>query len=69
LDYARDGDPRVPDGAHVARVILATLENPGAPVRIAVGSDAKKFFRVRRFLSANMLDRILGWKLSRKTAL
>lgn len=69
LDYARDGDPRVPDGAHVARVILETLENPKAPVRIAVGSDAKKFFRVRRFLSAGMLDRILGWKLARKGAL
>jgi NAD(P)-dependent dehydrogenase (short-subunit alcohol dehydrogenase family) len=69
LDYARDADTRVPDGAHVARVILETLENRRAPVRIAVGGDAKKFFRVRRLLSANMLDKILGWKLSRKGAL
>jgi NAD(P)-dependent dehydrogenase (short-subunit alcohol dehydrogenase family) len=66
LDYARDSDPGVPDGAHVARVILETLRNAKAPVRIAVGGDAKKFFRVSRFLSHAMLDRILGWKLSRK---
>jgi NAD(P)-dependent dehydrogenase (short-subunit alcohol dehydrogenase family) len=69
LDYARDSDPRVPDGAHVARVILETLENAKAPVRIAVGGDAKKFFRVSRFLSHNVLDKILGWKLSRKGSL
>jgi short-subunit dehydrogenase len=66
LDYSRDQDPRVPDGARVARVILETLRNPKAPVRIAVGSDAKKFFRVSRFLSHNLMDKILGWKLSRK---
>ena len=66
LDYSRDCDPRVADGAHVARVILETLENPKAPVRIAVGADAKKFFRVSRFLSHNMLDKLLGWKLARK---
>jgi NAD(P)-dependent dehydrogenase (short-subunit alcohol dehydrogenase family) len=69
LDYARDADPRVPDGAAVARVIVDTLENPDAPVRIAVGGDAKKFFRVSRFLSHHLMDRILGWKLSRKGAL
>ena len=69
LDYARDSDPSVPDGAHVARVILDTIENPRAPVRIAVGGDAKKFFRIRRFLSDHMMDKILGWKLSRKGSL
>jgi NAD(P)-dependent dehydrogenase (short-subunit alcohol dehydrogenase family) len=69
LNYARDSDPRVPGGAHVARVILETIENPKAPVRIAVGADAKKFFRVSRFLSHNVLDKLLGWKLSRKGAL
>jgi NAD(P)-dependent dehydrogenase (short-subunit alcohol dehydrogenase family) len=68
-DYRRDADPRVIDGAGVARVILETIENPRAPVRIAVGGDAKKFFRVSRFLSHAMLDKILGWKLARKTAL
>jgi NAD(P)-dependent dehydrogenase (short-subunit alcohol dehydrogenase family) len=67
-NYSRDTDPRVIDGAGVARVILETIENPKAPVRIAVGADAKKFFRVSRFLSHALLDRILGWKLSRKTA-
>lgn len=65
-DYARDSDPRVIDGAGVARIILAAIENPKAPVRIAVGADARKFFRVSRFLSHAMLDRILGWKLARK---
>jgi NAD(P)-dependent dehydrogenase (short-subunit alcohol dehydrogenase family) len=69
LDYARDSDPRVPDGAHVARVIVETVENPRAPVRIAVGADAKKFFRVSRLLSHNLMDKILGWKLSKKGAL
>ncbi|HEX2612938.1 MAG TPA: SDR family oxidoreductase [Fibrobacteria bacterium] len=68
LDYSRDHDPRVIDGEGVARVLLATLENPGAPVRIAVGADAKRFFRVSRFLSHAMLDRILGRKLARKAA-
>jgi hypothetical protein len=29
----------------------------------------ERFFRVSRFLSHAMLDRILGWKLSRKTVL
>jgi hypothetical protein len=69
LDYSRDRSLRVIDGEGVARVILATLENPKAPVRIAVGGDAQRFFRVSRFLSHAMLDRILGWKLSRKTVL
>src|SRR5690606_8269044 len=66
-DYRRDADPRVIDGAGVARVILETLENPRAPVRIAVGRDAKMFFRVSRFLSHAMIDRIVGWKLERKS--
>lgn len=69
LDFSRDADPRVTDGAAAARVILETLENPKAPVRVAVGGDAKKFFRARRFLSAHMLDRLLGWRLARKGAL
>ena len=68
LDYGRDHDPRVIDGEGVARVLLATLENPKAPVRVAVGADAKKFFRIRPLLSNAMLDRLLGWKLSRKTS-
>jgi len=66
MDFSRDADPRVTDGADVARVILGTLENPNAPVRVAVGADAKKFFRVRRFLSDRMLDRLLGWRLEKK---
>jgi hypothetical protein len=37
-------------------------------VRVAVGADAKKFFFVSRFLSHEMLDRLLGWKLSKKGA-
>jgi NAD(P)-dependent dehydrogenase (short-subunit alcohol dehydrogenase family) len=69
LDYSRDRNPGVIDGAGVARVILETLENPKAPVRIAVGADARKFFRVSRFLSHDMLDKILGWKLARKTGI
>ncbi len=69
LDFRRDADPRVIDGAGVARVILETIENPRARVRIAVGSDAKAFFRVSRFLSHAMLDRIVGWRLARKTAM
>lgn len=68
LDFSRDADPRVIDGAGVARVILDTIENPHAPVRIAVGADAKAFFRVSRLLSHAMLDRIVGWRLKRKTA-
>ncbi len=65
-DYARDSDPRVIDGEGVGRIILEALENPKAPVRIAVGADARKFFRVSRFLSHYLLDKILGWKLARK---
>lgn len=68
-DYRRDEDPRVIDGAGVARVILGVIENPRAPVRVAVGRDAKMFFRVSRFLSHAMIDRIVGWKLARKTTL
>jgi NAD(P)-dependent dehydrogenase (short-subunit alcohol dehydrogenase family) len=67
-DYSRDADPRVIDGEGVARIILETIENPKAPVRIAVGKDAKRFFLISRFLSHAMLDRILGWKLRRKSA-
>lgn len=68
LDFSRDRDPRVIDGEGVARVLLATLRNPKAPVRIPVGADAKRFFLASRFLSHAMVDRILGWKLARKTA-
>ena len=67
LDFSRDTDPGVPDGEAVARIIVKTLENLQAPVRIPVGAEARKFFRVNRFLSHQMLDRILRWKLSRKT--
>ena len=66
LDFSRDRNPNVPDGDHVAQVILKILENPEAPVRVTVGADARRFFRVNRFLSHQMLDRILRWKLSRK---
>lgn len=66
LDFSRDSDPRIPDGEAVARVILATLEDPKAPVRIAVGREAKTFRIARRFLSNAMLDRLLLRKLSRK---
>lgn len=68
-DYRRDADPRVIDGAGVAQIIAETIANPKAPVRIAVGADARKFFRISRFLSHAMIDRIVGWKLARKTAL
>lgn len=66
LDFSRDTSSRIPDGEYVARILLGTLENPRAPVRIAVGREAKRFFLVSRFLSHHMLDRILRWKLSRK---
>jgi NAD(P)-dependent dehydrogenase (short-subunit alcohol dehydrogenase family) len=66
LDFTRDSDPSIPDGPAVAAIILATLENPKAPVRIAVGKEAKKFRIARRFLSNAMLDRILLRKLAQK---
>ncbi len=66
LDFTRDTDASIPDGQAVAEIILATLENPKAPVRIPVGREAKKFRLVRRFLSNAMLDRLLLWKLSQK---
>ncbi|MDB5047921.1 MAG: short-chain dehydrogenase/reductase [Fibrobacteres bacterium] len=66
LDFTRDSDPNIPDGPAVARIILATLENPKAPVRIPVGNEAKKFRLARRFLSNAMLDRILLRKLAQK---
>ncbi|MDB5103967.1 MAG: short-chain dehydrogenase [Fibrobacteres bacterium] len=66
LDFTRDSDPAVPDGRAVAVIILATLENPKAPVRIPVGREARKFRIARRFLSNAMLDRLLLWKLSQK---
>jgi short-subunit dehydrogenase len=67
LDYSRDSDPRIPDGEAVARVLLSTLENRKAPVRIAVGAEAKKFFFVSRFLTHNLVDRILHYKLVKKS--
>jgi short-subunit dehydrogenase len=66
LDFSRDLDPRIPNGHDVAQVLLATLENPQAPVRVAVGGEAKKFFIASRFLSHHMVDRILRWKLGKK---
>ncbi len=69
LDFTRDSDTRIIDGAGVAQVIRETLENPKAPVRIAVGHEAKKFRRARRFLSNAMLDKLLLWKLGRKELL
>lgn len=66
LDFSRDSDPSIPDGAAVAGIILSTLRNSKAPVRIAVGKEAKKFRIARRFLSNAMLDRLLLRKLSKK---
>jgi NAD(P)-dependent dehydrogenase (short-subunit alcohol dehydrogenase family) len=66
LDFSRDSDPRIPDGRAVAEAIRAAVENPSAPVRIAVGREAKKFRLFRPFLTPGMLDRILLRKLSRK---
>ena len=66
LDFSRDSDPAIPDGRAVAEIILATLENPKAPVRIPVGREARKFRLARRFLSNAMLDRLLLRKLSKK---
>jgi NAD(P)-dependent dehydrogenase (short-subunit alcohol dehydrogenase family) len=67
LDFSRDTDPRIPDGEFVADILLKTLENPKAAMRIPVGREARRFFLVSRFLSHSMLDRILRWKLSRKS--
>ncbi len=66
LDFSRDSDPRIPDGAAVAEEILKAVEDPAAPVRIAVGREAKKFRLFRHFLTPGMLDRIILRKLSRK---
>lgn len=66
LDYSRDKDPRIPDGMSVAETILETLERPQAPVRIAVGREAKRFFWVSRLLSHSAIDKILRWKLVKK---
>ncbi len=66
LDFSRDKDPSIPDGRAVAEVLLATLEDHRAPVRVAVGGESKKFRIARRFLSNRMLDRLLLWKLSKK---
>lgn len=66
LDFSRDTDPNIPDGAAVAEVIQQVLENPKSPVRIPVGKEAKTFRLARRFLSNAMLDRLLLWKLAKK---
>lgn len=66
LDFSRDTDPKIPNGAAVAEVIQDVLENPKAPVRVAVGKEAKTFRLARRFLSNAMLDRLLLWKLAKK---
>jgi len=66
LDFSRDTNPNIPNGDAVALVILQTLENPNAPVRVAVGAEAKKFRIARRLLSNRMLDRLLLWKLAKK---
>ncbi len=69
LDFSRDADPKIPDGEYVARMLLETLENPRASMRIAVGREARRFFLISRFLSHAMLDGILRWKLGRKGTL
>jgi NAD(P)-dependent dehydrogenase (short-subunit alcohol dehydrogenase family) len=66
LDFTRDQDTRIPDGDAVARVLKEVLENPRAPVRVAVGPEAKKYRLVRRILSNAMLDKLLLWKLAKK---
>lgn len=66
LDFSRDADPRIPDGDAVAAVVQRAIEDPGMPVRIAVGREARKFRFARRFLSNAMLDRLLLWKLGKK---
>lgn len=66
LDFSRDSDPAIPDGQAVAEVLLSALEDPRAPVRVAVGGESRKFRIARRFLSNRMLDRLLLWKLSKK---
>jgi NAD(P)-dependent dehydrogenase (short-subunit alcohol dehydrogenase family) len=66
LDYSRDRDPRIIDGAGVAAVIRRAIEDPQTPVRVAVGGEARKFRVARRLLSNAMLDRLLLWKLSKK---
>lgn len=66
LDFSRDSDPRIPDGAFVAEIIKSAIEDPSTPVRVAVGREAKTFRLARRFLSNAMLDRLLLWKLSKK---
>jgi NAD(P)-dependent dehydrogenase (short-subunit alcohol dehydrogenase family) len=66
LDFSRDSDPRIPDGRAVAEAILQAAENPRAPVRIAVGREAKRFRLARHFLTHGMLDRILLRKLAKK---
>ncbi len=66
LDFSRDSDAGIPDGAAVAEIILATLKDGKAPVRIPVGKEARKFRIARRFLSNAMLDRLLLRKLAQK---
>lgn len=66
LDFSRDGDKGLPDGMDVAKVLWKTLQNPSAPARIAVGPDARKWFFISRFLSHDMADKILRWKLAKK---
>lgn len=66
LDFSRDSDPRIIDGAGVAEVIRKVIEDPASPVRVAVGGEARKFRVARRFLSNAMLDRLLLWKLAKK---
>jgi short-subunit dehydrogenase len=66
LDFSRDRNPKTTKSEAVAHILLKTVQNPNAPVRIPVGSDAKTFFLASRFLSHAMQDRILQWKLVRK---
>jgi NAD(P)-dependent dehydrogenase (short-subunit alcohol dehydrogenase family) len=66
LDFSRDSDPRIPDGAAVAAVIKSVIDDPASPVRVAVGREAKTFRLARRFLSNAMLDRLLLRKLAKK---
>ena len=66
-DFSRDHDPSIPDGKSVAEILLHVLTNPKAPVRIAVGKEARRFRLLKHFLTPGMQDRLLLWKLAKKS--
>jgi short-subunit dehydrogenase len=44
-NYARDSDSKYPTGAQVADIILQQIRSPKMALRLAVGPDAKAYFR------------------------